>query len=484
MRDLSGISQQKSLWLLTTSLVVIASAHYVLRGLEKSRERQKRYPPLAPAGIGEIIEQSSGSNYPWFILRMAKAVKSYTFRLNLPMLGTPMIVVVGNYGTQRMILTHRLTQRPLQFYNAFNNVTGGVASMFTSNGDYWHKRRKLIAPAFDKNHVKRMNDVAMSKTEAWIETKLRPMVEKGISFDVGQEMSSVMLSSLCETAFQYNLTESDRRNYLTDLDRCLNEFLFKSTTNPLRPLFGLLLSERREAHQAASRLMGFASTIIDHYRKLETPVKGTFIDRIVTSDSYESDRERQAEIVFLLLAGHDTTGFSIAWTLLELARNPEHIQDIRRSLVSMSPSEWEHSEPLRNVIRESMRLHPAAAAGSIRIIGEDTETVDGYLLPSGSIVFLSLILLLRNPNVYERPDEFAPKRWKDPSREMVDSFLPFSLGKQNCVGQALAKINLHSVVARMCSEFDLSVETECSVEFFLTLKPIGAKLFARKAACE
>lgn len=480
MGDRFYISRENALFVVATVTAVVA-ANYALRDRwNGQRERQGRYPPLAPAGMGELIKQISGSNYPWFMLRMARESNSFTFRVNLPILGTPMVVAVGEFETQRLVLTDRKSERPLEFYKTFNNVTGGVASMFTSNGEYWHARRKLIAPAFDKTHVKRMNDVAMAKIETWIETKLRPMANKGESFDVGKEMLMVMLSSICETAFEYKLTDEDRTNYARDLDICLKEFLFKSSANPLRPMFGYLLPERWQAHQAATRLMGFAKKIMDHYLTLTTPIAGTIIERIMTSDVFNSDQERQAEIIFLTLAGHDTTGYSISWTLLELARNPRYIQEIRQSVDALPSHDWEKSEPLRNVIKEAMRLHPAAAAGSLRVIGTDIETKEGYLLPKGSIVFLPLILLLRNPRVYDKPDLFLPERWRDAGQEMTDSFLPFSLGKQNCVGQALAKIELHSVIARICSEFDLSVEDDGETEYFLTLKPVGAKLLAHR----
>ena len=465
-----------------SSVAAVVAAHYALRGLQKRRtEREAQYPPMAPSGMGELIKEISSPDYPWFMLRMAKESKSFTFRLNLPILGTPMVVAVGDFETQRAILMNRQSERPLAFYESFNNITGGIASMFTSNGEYWHARRKLIAPAFGKDNIKRMNDVAMAKIDTWIESKLGAMADIGEVFDVGMEMLNVMLSSICETAFEYKLTIEDHDAYMHDLDICLKEFMFKSTANPLRPIFGYFLSERREAHRAGARLMGFAKKIIDQYRLLETPIKGTIIDCLMTSNIFGSDQERQAEIVFLLLAGHDTTAHSISWILLELARNPQHIQDIRRSLITLRSEDWEQSEPLRNVIKEGMRLHPVTAAGSLRLISADMETKEVYLLPKGSIAFLPMILLFRNPRVYHNPDQFLPERWQQADQAMTDSFLPFSMGKQNCVGQALAKIEIHSAIARICHSFDLSLVDEGKAEFFITLKPVGVKLLARRA---
>ena len=63
---------------------------------------------------------------------------------------------------------------------------------------------------------------------------------------------------------------------------------------------------------------------------------------------------------------------------------------------------------------------------------------------------------------------------------MVDAFNPFSLGKQNCLGQSLAQAETFTIVARIVTKFELSVENEGTVDFFLTLKPVGAILRARK----
>merc|ERR1712038_1393976 len=211
--------------------------------------------------------------------------------------------------------------------------------------------------------------------------------------------------------------------------------------------------------------------IQESYRNLEAPTKGTIIDLIMTSSTaFETDKDRAGQILEFLLAGHDTTGYSISWILFELARNPEEQKRLRASLSSMSPEDWSRSDVLRMAVKEAMRLHPVASAGSIRVIGKDMMTSKKELLPKGTIVFLPLMLLFRNPEVFENENSFHPSRWENPTREMTDAFNPFSLGKQNCIGQSLANAEMHYVVARICSEFDLFVEEEGSVDYFLTLK--------------
>jgi len=353
--------------------------------------------------------------------------------------------------------------------------------MFTSNGELWHSKRKSIAPAFSSNHVKRMNRVAMEKTDGWIEHELRPLMESGGNFDVGKEMTKITLEVICETAFEYTMSPEEMSLFTSELELALVEFALRE--NSIRRCFGMMFAERRRAFAAARNLQKLAMKIQDSYRKLESqPVKGTIIDRIMNSKAFESDEDRAAQITEFLLAGHDTTSYSISWVLFELARNPEEQKRLRASLSSLSPEDWSRSDALKMAIKEGMRLHPVAAGGSIRVIGRDMFTSKKELLPKGSIAFMPFILLFRNPDVFENENSFRPARWVNPTKEMTDSFSPFSLGKQNCIGQSLANAEMHYVVARIVSEFDLSVEEEGSVDYFLTLKPVGVRLRAMKVS--
>jgi cytochrome P450 len=80
----------------------------------------------------------------------------------------------------------------------------------------------------------------------------------------------------------------------------------------------------------------------------------------------------------------------------------------------------------------------------------------------------------------ENADEYVPSRWDHPTQAQKDSFMLFSAGKQNCVGQSLAQAELHCIVPRILSEVELEVEEEGTITWFLTLKPIGARLKAKR----
>ena len=343
-----------------------------------------------------------------------------------------------------------------------------------------------------------MNQVALEKTEKWIRDVLIPCTESNRSFDISKEMISITLDAICKTAFEYDISETEKLNFVSNLELQLKEFLTKSINNPLRKHLGSWIPARRRALEASMANSNFAKKIIQNYRENPNPVKGTIIDCLANNPCYANDDEMAADVVMFLTAGHDTTAYSVAFTLLELARKKDEQTKVRDDLFKVVAQEhnnsnnsneqhcvekWKKSSALQMAIKESMRLYPVSASGSSRVCGRDFVTKEGWVVPKGTSVVSHIMMTHRNKKVFGPDvDEFVPSRWEHPTQAQKDSFLLFSAGKQNCVGQSLAQAELHCIVPRILSEVELEVEEEGSITWFLTLKPIGARLKAKRVA--
>jgi cytochrome P450 len=449
-------------------------------GKNNDKVQTKIPPPMCKAGMIKTAMILGGPEAPWFVLNTAREIKSYVYRINLHQLfGCPMFVIVGEPKVAREIYLDPLTSKPEIIYSPFNGVTL-KPSMFTQNGSPWHSRRKGMAPAFSSKHVRRMNKVASDKVHEWIEARLDTFIENDEAFDVGKEMIGITLSTISEAAFEYEMSDHEKETLVEELELCLAEFCEKSCLNPLRKFYGLFIKERRRAHIAAARVQTLSLNIIKAYKNLKTPIKDTVIDRIMNNNAYANDDERAADITIILIAGHDTTAFTMAWILKELAKNPMEQQKLRDSLDTIERKNWGQSEALQNIVKEGMRLFPVAGGGSARKIGRDIETDDGFILKKGSIVSLPGILLNRNTDIFEDADSFIPSRWDKPTKDMNDSVMNFALGKQNCVGQSLANAEIHTLIPLICSKFELELEDEGSIDYSLTLKPINTLIKAKK----
>lgn len=332
-----------------------------------------------------------------------------------------------------------------------------------------------------------MNQVCKDKLEGWIQRSLRVFCQNDEAFDPAQEMLFLSLSIICEAAFEYEMKEEEAKIFIFELDLVITEYELKQTTNPLRGTWlGYLFaySEIRRAQEASRKLRGMLDNMLQTYRKRDpaTKTKGTVIDCIENNLNYLNDKERIADMVIFLVAGHDATAYSIAWALLELARNKPVLENVRSKLTSLdSEDDRLKCDALDFLIKEAMRLHPAAAVGGFRETKREFHVDSTTVIPKGSIVFVATILSHRNPQYFDEPDKFLPDRWKNAKQDAAGiAFMPYIAGPRNCAGQALAIAVIHTVLARLVAEYDLEVIDPGKPNWTLSLKPLGALLKAKK----
>jgi cytochrome P450 len=234
-----------------------------------------------------------------------------------------------------------------------------------------------------------------------------------------------------------------------------------------------------ESTAAKERIQAFAKKMLSNYRKQQkmrrastATVRESIISCMEKSTNYENDTHRIADIVMLLLSGHDTTAYTLAWILLELARNPHELKFLRDALRGNNDDLAQ--QMLKDILREGMRLRPVSPGIGVRMIGKDFYLKDkAIVIPKGSYIMFPSMILTRYG--VEHAEEFRPARWTEhPDR----TFLPFSTGKRNCVGQALALAEITWVLSRLCAKYDFKVEDEGKAEFSSTLKCVGARLKA------
>merc|ERR1719410_2969672 len=100
---------------------------------------------------------------------------------------------------------------------------------------------------------------------------------------------------------------------------------------------------------------------------------------VLSNPNYVNDDERASDIVMLIIGGHDTTAYGVAFMMLEIARKhtnasplPE-IETFRKDIQNLPKNQWKNSSAMQNIIREGLRLNPPVAFGGIRLTGRDYD---------------------------------------------------------------------------------------------------------------
>jgi cytochrome P450 family 4 len=179
-----------------------------------------------------------------------------------------------------------------------------------------------------------------------------------------------------------------------------------------------------------------------------------------------------------MIAGFDTTGYTLASTLMLLAKHP-NVQDKLRSEILATDDIDKRSKCnyMKDVITESNRLIPVSGLGAVRTTGRDFFCKNrSMMIPKGSDVKLCQTLHNRNPTVFTNPKAFEPERWENPTKEMQQSVMMFLCGLRRCPGQSLAMAELHSAIPKLIAEYQVDVESEGKILNFLTMGYVGARL--------
>ncbi|KAK3758371.1 hypothetical protein RRG08_004191 [Elysia crispata] len=217
--------------------------------------------------------------------------------------------------------------------------------------------------------------------------------------------------------------------------------------------------ERRAIHLAET---GDLQCLADSYlQKIQT-------QRNRGIDSHSFDVENLVQVMLeLVVAGTDTTATTLQWFFLYLALNPEeqnHLHDeIDAELAGMFPTLKDRSRLpyLDAAILETQRLADTVPFAVTRSPSKDM-TLAGFRIPQGCIVVPSLSSALMDPELFPEPAMFRPSRFLTrKSFKLRDlGMIPFNIGKRNCLGETLAKVEMFLVSAAMLQSFTFALPVE------------------------
>jgi cytochrome P450 len=152
-------------------------------------------------------------------------------------------------------------------------------------------------------------------------------------------------------------------------------------------------------------------------------------------------------LITLLLAGHETTASTLAWTFHDLARQPQLLARVQKA------ADENDEAYLEATVKEAMRLRPVIANVARRL--NKPARVAGYDLPAGVVVFPSIQLVHRREDVFADADEFRPERFLDGSPPPA-TWIPFGGGLRRCLGAALAMVEAQAVLKAVLQRVDLA----------------------------
>ncbi|KAK4274735.1 hypothetical protein QN277_017918 [Acacia crassicarpa] len=287
----------------------------------------------------------------------------------------------------------------------------------------------------------------------------RMVVGKRFAETQGKDATQKTLRDWSDLIFSFVI--SDALPYLRWLDLGGQERAMRKTAKDLDQFIQFWLDEHRHSRDDA----GSGEAKPKHSDFMDVLVSS--VDEAEMIDGHDADSMIKATSLALILAATDTTIVTLIWALSLLMKNPEVLKKAVHELDSevgkerlVVESDLKNLHYLQAIIKEAMRLYPAAPLSVIHESMEDC-TVAGYHIPSGTRLLTNLSKIHRDPRVYEDPLEFRPERFLT-THKNIDfrgqrfELIPFGAGRRMCPGVSFALQIMQLTIANLLHGFDIA----------------------------
>ena len=175
----------------------------------------------------------------------------------------------------------------------------------------------------------------------------------------------------------------------------------------------------------------------------------------------------------LIGAGLLTTAHVLSRTTYHVLANPKIHKRVQKELQEAMPSSWSPSSKenllklenlpyLNAIIKEGLRLSNPISHRIGRVAPDRALTFNDWVIPPGTVVNMSMMLLHGDPAVFSEPEKFDPERWlRAPDARGVNPLekylLPYNRGSRMCLGMNLADAELRMTLAAIFQRFDLAL---------------------------
>jgi cytochrome P450 family 135 len=387
-------------------------------------------------------------------------------------------VITSHPDHVRSLFTAKPEQAPSLTGESPLRPVVGPNSVLTAVGPRHMRQRKLLLPPFHgeaiDQYTQLIADAAEREIDRW--PLNRP-------FALAPRMQAITLDVIMAGIF--GIEGKPERGTPERWLRIATKRLVAASTWPLAQVSELINLNREEAvglMRVGLELLDRPTyAVIEQRRRAENLGERRDILSLLLQARTEdgealSDKELRDELLTLVLAGHETTANSLAWTWERLVRNPA-AHDALRDAVR---GEGDAAAQIEATIVEGMRSRPV-----IPIIGRRVMLpwrLGPYAAPAETPLLMSILLVHHREDLYPEPFEFRPERWLG-RKPGTYEWIPFGGGIRRCLGAALAMAEQRVVLEAMARRLDLEADDpapEHAVHRNVTMIPArGARVVIR-----
>ncbi|XP_055308397.1 cytochrome P450 4C1-like [Sitodiplosis mosellana] len=414
-------------------------------------------------------------------VELFKGVMQFAREVGTPFktyIGPLLFVILDKPEDMKTIFTSPHCLDKPYVYGYMPNTNGILNARY---GSIWKPIRKLMNPAFHLKVLQASMPIFNDETKTLIQ-KLNARVGDA-DFDILPLMNFITLRIICGAAMGVDsMSDDDIGKFLHSMEIVFEMVIKRFTTVWTQPDFIYRWTSMcRKQKQNVDIIRNFTNRVFDQK-------KSEYLTRMDKSPGYSNESDKphlelidhllesyfagrcsenmiKEQIETILMTGSDTTSITASFAILMLAMHPKFQERLFEELKSVYDTQdgatlFDHLTRLPYLdccLKETMRLFPVAP-----VIGR-TPAIDipvsNCTIPKGTTIKLSILTLHRRKDIWgDDVDEFNPDHFspKNVSQRHPYSFLPFSAGPRQCIGNQQSMILMKVMLSACVRNFKFS----------------------------
>ncbi len=442
---------------------------------------------VAPVGNPRIPAHAKLATQPLGLLAALKAARGNLLSI-LPELAVRQSMVSGRTGLRWHMVMDPGAIRRILLENADNypksKATKNILrpaigdSLFVAEGAHWRWQRRAAAPVFSHRNISSLAPVMAAAAQRTADR----IDQHGLApIDVMHEMVQTTFDVISEVTFS-----GDGGFDSGAVHRAIDAYISAAGKISLLDMLGvpdwIPRVGRIKSKRAVANMKGMADAAIkDRTRRGGGPVPD-LLDLLLAGEDQETHRrmstsELRDNLLTFIVAGHETTALTLAWSLYLCAFDPKVQKTARAEAQSVLNGKAVGADDLarlpfiRQIVDEALRLYPPA--GILSRTAQAADIVCGRDIHPGDTVMIPIYALHRHHALWDTPDEFRPERFAKPKSINRYAYIPFGDGPRICIGASFAIQEAVLILATLLARFDFKLVASKPPEpvMILTLRP-------------
>lgn len=437
----------------STKILIISMFYYTYKYIKYRNLPPKPYGNLPIIGHNLLLKKNPQEKLLYWSKIYGSIICCY--------FGNKLVIVLNDYETIKEAFMNEnfaVRAQPFMYKEQFKNM--GITY---SEGLIWKIHRKFTIDMFNKLPLE---NIILDQIK---DTFKNINIINNKSFNIHSLLNKSFLNIMCGIVFgkRFQLNEKIFIELTDFLEICFSgggSYNSLIVLYPITRFIPFINKKYKNFKYSMQSVFDKVEYLLENHK----PEINNYIDEFLKQEDESFNKQQLIiSITNLLIGGMGTTSTTLRWALVLMIENPDVVEKIHQEIDENIKKEFIYYED-KNILQYTLAtLMEIQRVGNIATLGGSSThrclkdfNFRGYIIPKDTYVAANFYAVHVNENIFNNPYNFDPTRFLDKNNKIknIKGFIPFSIGKRNCLGETLAKMELFLMFSNIMKKYNFIAE--------------------------